>query len=94
MQRAQLRFLKVLLQDIGFPCHKVVTLTCIRASPVVNVVFQLVKCDAKYFSNESDVLPLFTRVHTSPRWRFFRRLIFRLRVPDVAHVVVLTLCLC
>ena len=38
MHREQFNFPNDLLQEIGFPCHKIDTLTLVRASPIVNFV--------------------------------------------------------
>ena len=65
MHKEQLSFPKDLLQEIGFPCHKILTFTCLRASPAVSFVCQLWKCVAKCLANESKVLLLFTSEHTS-----------------------------
>ena len=61
MHKEQVSFPKVLLQEIAFPCHTIDIFTCLRASPAVSFVCRLLKCVAKCFAKESDVLSLFTR---------------------------------
>ena len=69
------------LQDIAFPCQRIVTFTLLRASPMVSFVFLsstlvwflsilvlwTLWCCAKCLANESAVWPVFTNLHTSPR---------------------------